>query len=274
MLVQLETKMSRMPAFYIPHGGGPCFFMDWNPPHAWDKTAEFLRSVAPSLPRRPRAILLISAHWLEPVFTVGSAARPTLIYDYYGFPAHTYQLRYDAPGDPALAASVLRLLADSHIAAGDNPERGYDHGVFIPLKVMFPEAAIPVVQMSLRSDLDPQAHIDVGRALAPLRRDDVLIVGSGMSFHNMRAYGNPAATAISADFDAWLTATIQAPAEQRERALAQWTQAPQARLCHPPGGEEHLIPLMVAAGAGHEGEGRHIFSDIVMETCLSGYRFD
>ncbi|WP_028081418.1 DODA-type extradiol aromatic ring-opening family dioxygenase [Solimonas soli] len=264
----------RQPTLFIPHGGGPCFFMEWNPPHIWDRMADFLRGLAATLPARPRAVLLISGHWLEPAFTAGSHPRPPLIYDYYGFPEHTYQLRYDAPGDPALAARARELIVDAGLPADIDAQRGYDHGVFIPLKLVLPDADVPLVQLSLLNNLDAAAHLAAGRALAPLRDEGVLIVGSGMSFHNMRAYGDPRFGPVSDTFDAWLTGAVEAAPGEREARLARWDQAPSARLSHPPRAEEHLLPLMVAAGAAPAGRGRRIFSDRVMETTISGYRFD
>lgn len=264
----------RMPTLFIPHGGGPCFFMDWNPPDLWTAMGNFLRDLAATLPATPRAILLVSAHWEEAELTVGSAAQPALIYDYYGFPPHTYQLRYPAPGSPELAGRVRELLDRAGIANREDPGRGLDHGVFIPLKLIFPDADIPVVPLSLRADRDAQAHLDAGRALAPLRDEGVLIIGSGMSFHNMRASGDPSFGPASDQFDAWLTATVEAEPGQRSAALANWTQAPAARQSHPVGGEEHLIPLMVAAGAADRGRGRRIYAERVMYSSLSGYRFD
>ena len=145
--------------------------------------------------------------------------------------------------------------------------------MFIPLMLMFPDADIPVVQLSLRHDLDPQAHLDAGRALAALRDDGVLIVGSGMSFHNMRGYGDPRFGPISEEFDRWLVQAVESIPQQREQALADWVQAPSARLCHPPRAEEHLLPLMLVAGAAGESAGQCIFTDRVMETTLSAFRF-
>ena len=263
-----------MPTLFIPHGAGPCFFMDWNPPGTWNRMADFLRGVAATLPQRPKAIVLVSAHWLEARFSVTGGARPELIYDYYGFPPHTYQLRYDAPGEPALAGRIRELLDQAQIPSGEDGGRGFDHGMFIPLKLMFPEADIPVVQLSLRHDLDPQAHLDAGRALAPLREEGVLIVGSGMSFHNMRGYGDPRFGPISDEFDRWLSAAVAAEPQQRLTALRDWAQAPAARLCHPPRAEEHLLPLLVVAGAAPQGAGRKVFSDRALETTLSAFQFD
>ncbi|MBS7458194.1 DODA-type extradiol aromatic ring-opening family dioxygenase [Coralloluteibacterium stylophorae] len=264
----------RQPTLYIPHGGGPCFFMDWNPPGTWDRMADFLRGLLATLPARPRAILVVSGHWLAPRFTVGTAAAPTLIYDYHGFPRHTYRLTFPARGEPTLGATVARLLAGAGLPAAQDAARGWDHGVFIPLMLVAPDADIPVLQLSLRGDLDAQAHLDAGRALAPLRDDGVLIVGSGMSFHNMRGYGDARFGPVSDRFDAWLGAAVEAAPGVRATRLAAWSEAPDARLAHPPRAEEHLLPLMVAAGAAPAGAGRRIFSDRVMETTVSAFRFD
>jgi aromatic ring-opening dioxygenase catalytic subunit (LigB family) len=262
-----------MPTLFVPHGAGPCFFMDWQPADTWAPMAAFLGGIAADLPQRPSAILLVSGHWLGPCFSVTSAAQPSLIYDYHGFPPHTYELSYPAPGSPALAGQVMQLLGRAGIGSAADPERGFDHGVFIPLKLIFPDANIPVVQLSLRSDLDPLAHLQAGRALAPLREQGVLILGSGMSFHNMRGYGDPRFTAPSAEFDAWLGDAIAAPAERRWAALQDWANAPSARLCHPARAEEHLLPLMLAAGAAQGSAGRKVFSDQVLETVISAFRF-
>ena len=269
-----NDRSARQPVLFIPHGGGPCFFMDWNPADTWLGMASFLKGVAATLPRRPRAIVMVSAHWQEPQFSVTGHARPELIYDYYGFPAHTYELTYPAPGQPQLAGQVAQLLEAGGLPAQVDAERGFDHGMFIPLKLMFPGADIPVIQLSLRRDLDPKAHLQTGHALAALRDDNVLIVGSGMSFHNMRAYGDSRFSAVSAEFDDWLTQAVQSPAAERERLLQDWALAPHAYLCHPQGDEEHLIPLLVAAGAGGEEPGRKIYSQQVMQTTISAFRFD
>jgi len=260
-----------LPSFFLPHGAGPCFFMEWNPPDAWDRMAAYLKGLAATLPARPKAILAVSAHWIEPAFTVASAARPALIFDYHGFPQHTYHLTYSAPGDPALAARTVELLQAAGLSAKEDPHRGFDHGVFIPLKLVFPGAEIPVVPLSLAAGLDPEAHLAAGRALAPLRDEGVLILGTGMSFHNMRGYGDPRFGPPSDAFDAWLTEAVAEPGG-RDAKLAAWTEAPGGLQSHPRGQEEHLIPLMVAAGAG--GPGRRDFTDRVLEVSLSAFRFD
>lgn len=265
--------MPRQPTLFIPHGAGPCFFMDWQPREAWLPMATYLRRIAATLPQKPKAILMISAHWLTDTAQVTSGQRPELIYDYVGFPKHTYELTYPAAGDPALATQIVTLLRNAGITANENQQRGFDHGMFIPLMLMFPAADIPVVQLSLNSSLDPAAHLALGRALEPLRDQQVLIVGSGMSFHNMSGYGKPSFAPVSDTFDDWLTHTVTAERSEREARLQNWGEAPSARLCHPPRAEEHLLPLLVAAGAAGDDPGRKTFSDRVMETTLSAFAF-
>lgn len=264
-----------MPTLYIPHGAGPCFFMDWDPPDAWDRTAAYLRGIAATLPARPRAIALVTAHWLAAQPSLGAAARPGLLYDYYGFPPQTYALTYPAPGAPQLAEQAAALLADAGFGPKLDRERGYDHGVFVPLKLMFPQADVPVLQVSLLQSLDAAAHLRLGRALAPLREQGVLIVGSGMSYHNMRGYGDPSALPASQAFDQWLADTVALPAAERAARLADWTaaSAPAGRLAHPRGAEEHLLPLLVAAGAAGDSAGRRDFSDRVLGVVVSAFRF-
>lgn len=263
--------MTTLPTLFIPHGAGPCFFMEWTrgPADQWDRMAAWLKGLVAGLPERPKAILVISGHWEAPVFTVGAAERPPLIYDYYGFPEHTYQLRFDAPGSPALAHRVRELITNAGLPAYEDAERGYDHGVFVPLKLVTPEADIPVVQLSLQNGLDPAAHLAVGRALAPLRGEGVLIVGSGMSWHNMRGF-SPAFSEKSAAFDAWLEDALAEPAG-RDEAIRSWATAPYAREAHPR--EEHLAPLFVAAGAAEGEPGRVAFRDTVMDVVVSGFEF-
>ncbi len=267
------SSSARMPTWFIPHGGGPCFFMDWNPPDAWNRMGDFLKNLAATLPRQPKAIVMVSAHWLEPHLAVTSNAQPELIYDYYGFPPHTYALKYPAPGAPALADQIVKTLSAAGISSAPDAKRGFDHGMFIPLKLIFPEANIPVVQLSLHNSLDPLRHLEAGRVLESLRDQDVLLIGSGMSFHNMRAYGNPQFGPVSDTFDAWLTQAVESSPQERTRLLTNWEQAPGARQCHPPRAEEHLIPLMTVAGAAGQDAGRKVFSDRVMETTLSAFTF-
>lgn len=265
-----------MPTLFIPHGGGPCFFMDSPPgrPGLWDPMAGYLRGIPGSLKQRPQALLVISGHWETPQPTVNVAAQPPLLFDYYGFPPHTYQLTWPAPGSPPLAARVRELLASAGIASGEEIRRGLDHGVFIPFKLIYPDADVPVVQLSLQQSLDAAAHMAIGRALAPLRDEGVLIVGSGMSYHNLGEFmsGNPRSNAPAERFDEWLTQAVTDPDPvARERKLADWYQSADARACHPR--PEHLIPLMVAAGAANGDPGRRSFNDRLMGKPISGYQF-
>ena len=232
----------------------------------------FLRGLRRHCRSRPRRLLVVSGHWEEPAFTASAAAEPKLIFDYSGFPEHTYKLTWPAPGEPELAAHVAELLRGAGLPSALSQNRGFDHGVFVPLKVAFPAAQIPVVTLSLAASLDPALHLAAGRTLAPLRDKGVLIVGSGMSFHNLRGYSNPETPAKARAFDAWLTKAIESPALEREALLADWRSAPFANYAHPR--EEHLIPLMVAAGAGGEAPGQRIFGDEPMGAAISAYRFD
>ena len=248
----------------------------WGPADTWDKTRQFLQGMADSLPERPKAILVVSGHWEERAFTVSTAAEPKLIFDYSGFPEHTYRLTWPAPGDPKLAERVAAMLQGAGLPVQLNASRGFDHGVFVPLKVAFPEATIPVVTLSLeegpRGEFDPAQHLAAGRALAPLRDDGVLIVGSGMSFHNLRAYMRPETPERARSFDGWLTSAVESKAPEREALLKEWKQAPFAQYSHPR--EEHLIPLLVAAGAGGYAPGTRVFTDEPMGATISAYRFD
>jgi len=262
--------VATLPTFFVPHGGGPCFFMD-DPRAIWGRMEHFLAGFIADLPERPRALLIVSGHWEEPRFTAHDGERPGLLYDYYGFPEHTYHLRWDAPGAPQVARRAAALLAGAGIAAGTEHERGRDHGVFVPMKVAVPLADIPTAQLSLHAGLDPAEHVAAGRALAPLRDEGVLIVGSGMSFHNLRERGDHVTSRADA-FDAALTAAATDPDPvRRADRLAAWSSLPYARFAHPR--EEHLIPLMAAAGAGGDDPAAHVFRDRVFGWTVSAFRF-
>jgi aromatic ring-opening dioxygenase catalytic subunit (LigB family) len=261
---------ARQPSLFIPHGGGPCFFMD-DPAGRWTGMERFLKALPALLPETPRALLVVSGHWETRGFALTASERPSLIYDYRGFPPHTYQLTWPAPGAPDVAERAAALLSGAGIEAATDPARGLDHGVFIPLKVAFPDADIPVVEMSVERGQDPALHLAAGRALAPLRDEGVLIIGSGMSFHNMRAYGDARATEPSEAFDGWLAEAATREAGPRAEALTHWAEAPMARFSHPR--EEHLIPLLVAAGASDR-PGTRVYAERVLETAISGFAFD
>jgi aromatic ring-opening dioxygenase catalytic subunit (LigB family) len=245
------------PTLYLSHGGGPCFWMDWGGPNPFEKLGEFLRALPGTLHRKPKAVLVISAHWEEDDFTLMTAPKPPMLYDYYGFPEHTYRLQYPASNDAALVARVKALLGAAGLAVKEDPKRGYDHGVFVPLLLVYPEADVPVVQLSMRHSLDPAAHLALGAALAPLRHEDVLIIGSGFSYHNMRFQD---ADGSSERWNTWLVdAVVNHAGAARDSMLEQWSKAPGARQCHPR--EEHLLPLMVAAGAAGPDAGSVVYTE-------------
>lgn len=263
----------QQPVFFLSHGGGPWPWLDGPFRRAFDWLEASLKALPAQLPERPRAILVASGHWEEPGFTVSTAAQPPMVYDYYGFPEHTYHIRYPAPGAPALAERVVELAGAAGIPVGRDPGRGFDHGTFSMLQPIWPEADIPVLSLSLRADYDPAAHLALGRALAPLRDEGVLIIGSGFSYHNLRQFDARAAQP-SAAFDAWLRHTLtELDPSAREAALLQWEQAPSARISHPR--EDHLIPLMVAVGAAGAEPGLCIYSEDDMRGAItaSSYRF-
>ncbi|MGQ0836115.1 MAG: DODA-type extradiol aromatic ring-opening family dioxygenase [Gammaproteobacteria bacterium] len=251
--------------------------MDWNPAGTWDRMEAWLRGVVNLVGAKPRAIVIVTGHWEAHAFTVNAQRSPGLLYDYSGFPEHTYRLTWAAPGSPELAARVRRLLANAGFQTGEDHNRGLDHGVFIPMKLAFPDADVPVVQLSLRAGLDPAEHLAAGSALEPLRHEGVLIIGSGMSFHNMnRLMRNlhSGGTDIDPDsqrFDAWLAEAVALPRAQREQRLVDWADAPGGRASHPR--EEHLLPLHVVAGAAGEDSGERVFQDQVLGSVQSAFRF-
>jgi len=260
------------PTFFINHGGGPCFFLEPGPTRdTWRGLEDHLRAFMAKLDEQPRAILIVSGHWEERKPTVNAGAHPPLLFDYGGFPEHTYQLTFPAPGAPDVAARVNDLLSTAGIASGSEPSRGWDHGVFVPLKVMLPAADVPVVQLSLQRGLDPAAHLEIGRALKPLREEGVLIIGSGQSYHNMRGFFSGGAVDPEAEaFDAWLRVAM-IDGRTRDGALIHWEDAPGARDAQPH--EDHLLPLMVAAGAASGEPGAVDFHGHALGKPISGFRF-
>jgi aromatic ring-opening dioxygenase catalytic subunit (LigB family) len=273
MAIPGMNTMKRMPTFYLSHGGGPWPWMKDRFGPMFDKLEKSLQELPPSLPERPKAILVISGHWENPEFTLSSSANPPMHYDYTGFPEHTYRIKYPAPGSPELAERVRALLAEGGIVAKLDPERGFDHGTFTVAAVAFPEAEIPIVQLSLRRDYDPAAHIALGRLLAPLRDEGILIIGSGVSFHNFGKLSREG-TIPSQQFDSWLQTTLTASsAAEREQRLKHWSDAPAARIAHPR--EDHLVPLMVAVGAGLDEPGTCVYNDSTMfgSITVSSFRF-
>lgn len=258
------------PVLFVPHGGGPLPLLG-DPAHK--EMVEFLAATSLAV-GKPDAIVVISAHWESEKVSVTSGAKPALIYDYSGFPEESYHITYPAPGQPELAQRIAELLHQHNIPVQLDAQRGFDHGMFVPLKLMYPEATIPCVQLSLLHSLDPEAHVNIGRALSSLRRENLLIVGSGFSFHNLQALLRPASgeqDLKNQEFESWLAETCTAAKmtePERMQRLIQWSSAPHARYCHPR--EEHLLPLHVCYGVCTT-PARQVFNGEILGKRVSGY---
>lgn len=261
----------RLPTYFVSHGGGP---WPWIP--EWRARFVNLEAAFASTPseigQRPKAIIVVSGHWEGPEFAVMSSPRPPMVYDYSGFPQETYKIVYPAPGAPDLAARAAALIRAEGLSARLDEKRGFDHGAFVPLYAMYPAADVPAIQISLEAGYDPAEHLALGRALAPLREDGVLIIGSGLSYHNLRLFG-PEAREPSEAFDQWLAEALAAPPDERRRAIVNWAQAPYARICHPR--EDHLAPLFVALGAAEDERAVRVYHDVGLfgGVTASSYRF-
>lgn len=247
---------------YLSHGGGPLPILGDASHRAM---VDFMRQL-PSQLRPPEAIVVVSAHWEERSATLLGAHHPALFYDYYGFPEAAYEITYPAPGSPELATRIAGVLQKAHIATDIDPQRGFDHGVFIPLKLMYPDATIPTLQLSLVRGLDPAAHLALGTALRDLMPENLLVVGSGFSFHNLGAFswqGINAPNLANDAFQEWLIDVCTGPLPQpaREQRLIAWERAPSARYCHPR--EEHLLPLHVCLGMAGA-QAKVVFDDYIL----------
>ena len=270
----MTTTPDALPTYFLSHGGGPWPYMTGPFREAMRPLEVSLLQMRRELGDRPRAALVISGHWEEKGFAISSGARPGMVYDYHGFPEALYRIRYEAPGSPTLAARVQALLAGRGHPARLDADRGFDHGTFSVMKVLYPEADLPVVQLSLDAGLDPGLHLEMGRALAPLRHEGVLIIGSGLSFHNLRIFGSTEGHAPSRRFDGWLQETVLHSAPQeRERRLLAWTSAPSARIAHPR--EDHLLPLMAVVGAAWDEPATRTYhqQDLLGGLTVSSFRF-
>jgi aromatic ring-opening dioxygenase catalytic subunit (LigB family) len=262
-----------LPTYFISHGGGPWPWLKSEMPGVHDRLEASLADIPRQLAITPKAILMISGHWEAADFTVMSSPAPGMVYDYSGFPPHTYEIQYPAPGAPEVAARVQTLLRHAGFKAPADTTRGFDHGTFAPMAAIYPNANVPVLQLSLRRDYDVDAHLAAGRALAPLRNEGVLIIGSGLSYHNLRQLG-PSGAHPSREFDSWLTPTLcDETGEARDNKLRLWMNTPSARLAHPH--PDHFIPLMVAVGAAEEEIGHRIYHEDAFFGALtvSSYRF-
>ena len=257
---------------FIPHGGGPLPILGDS---RHKEIVNFLKNIKFRI-NKPSSIIVISAHWEEDEVNITSGEKPSLIYDYYGFPEESYKITYPVLGNSKLANKIKNLLMAKDINSKLNPERGFDHGVFIPLKIMYPEASITCVQISLLKNLDPKKHIEMGKALSSLMDENILILGSGMSFHNLNILLSDSENANSdnaknKEFDDWLVnvcAGDKLKNIEREKALIEWIKAPSARFCHPR--EEHLIPLHVCYGIKNK-KADLVFNDNVIEKKVSAF---
>lgn len=257
------------PVLYLPHGGGPLPLLG-DPQH--QALTQFFTQLGDKL-ATPAAILVISAHWESPQPALTAADNPALLFDYSGFPAQSYQLSYPAPGAPLLATQIAEKLQQAGFSPQLNTSRGWDHGVFVPLLMLRPQADIPVLQLSLLKGLDAKAHIALGEAISFLRAQNVLIIGSGMSFHNMQAFFRPDLVSDKQlqAFNHYLIDSLQphySYAEQAQR-LINWQQAPDARLMHPR--EEHLLPLHVCFGAAKGSTAQVLFNDKVLHKTVLAF---
>ncbi|HEX2554710.1 MAG TPA: class III extradiol ring-cleavage dioxygenase [Microvirga sp.] len=265
---------TRLPTYFISHGGGPWPYLDGAFRRAFDKLEQSLLDIRNELGDTPRAVLVISGHWEENGFAISSGEQPGMVYDYSGFPEHTYHIRYGAPGHPELAQRVQELLHAGGIQACLDPERGYDHGTFSIMKPLYPREDISIVQLSIDRGYDPELHLQLGRLLAPLRDEGVLIIGSGLSYHNLRDARSIVGIEPSRVFDTWLHKTVVAASpEERTQRLINWESAPSARAAHPQ--EDHLIPLMVAVGAAENEAGAVVYhqKDLFGGITASSFRF-
>jgi len=260
----MTTNATRLPTAFISHGGGPSFFIDGKggPMADIDMHSEAKKSLE-RLPKqlraeKPDAIVLVTAHWEGngEVLVSGKDEYTKLYYDYGGFPSFTYELQYRAPAQPKLAAQIVQLLTNKGIPAKLDKKRDWDHGVFIPLKVMYPNADIPVVALSILSSYDAAAHINIGKALEPLRDQNILVLGSGFATHNF----DPRSASANVPFTSAVTEAIAKPQEEREKIFASWTSLPMARLAHAQ--EDHFLPLHVVIGAAGSDAGKAVYSQV------------
>lgn len=262
---------TRFPVYFLSHGGGPWPYVE-QMKQKFARTAREFAALPERLPARPKAVLVITGHWEAPEFTLSTAEHPPMEYDYHGFPEHTYHIQYPAPGSLELAGRVRELLSAAGVVVQEDAQRGFDHGTFVPLELMYPRADMPIVMLSLKSSYNAREHIRIGQVLAPLREEGILIVGSGLTYHNMRGFGQNTSTPVAEAFGAYLKDAISQPDPTiRNDMLEAWEKAPRARLAHPR--EDHLLPLMVVAGVAEKDVGVQLFVDHVMAVPMASYEF-
>lgn len=244
----MKILVNKPRVLFLSHGGGPLPLLG---DEGHSEMVDTLKHIAEKI-KKPSAIIVISAHWEADIPSLTSNANPSLIYDYYGFPDESYEIQYPCHGEHSLAQQVHGLLDVAGIPATLDEKRGLDHGLFVPLKIMYPDAGIPSIQLSLVKSLDAAEHINHGKALSGIKSEDVLIIGSGFSFHNLPAFFAPVTQEskhMNESFEQWLIETCSSTSideNERMQKLVNWAQAPHARYCHPR--EEHLLPLHVCYG--------------------------
>ncbi|TVY60877.1 Extradiol ring-cleavage dioxygenase [Lachnellula suecica] len=274
------NTMPRAPVIAVCHGGGPMPLMN-DPGHAAlikSMTTKVPQALGLGTPSAPRAIVLVTAHWSERRPTISNGKKHKLYYDYGGFPAETYKLKYDAPGSSEVAGEVYEVLEKAGLNPEMDSERGWDHGVFVPMLLINPKADIPIIQLSVLSSDSPAQHYAMGQALAPLRDSGIAIIGSGMpTFHNLRIMFSGGANdggfkKRNKEWSDKLTATVSIEdAEERGKALESWREWVGAKEAHPTNGVEHFLPLIVCAGAGDEGKAEAVGDDVMGTDQFSYY---
>lgn len=272
-LTGYKAAVMLAPAVFVNHGGGPM-------PLLGDKDHEaltrFLREGIKKYVdlKEIKAIILVTAHWQEEKVAISSAESHSLYFDYYGFPSESYKYKYEAPGEPALANRIFEQLKKHGIESKLDPRRGWDHGVFVPMMLINPQADIPIVQVSVLANQDADRHYKVGEVLKQFRKEGIAVFGSGMSFHNMREFMRGGrGKVINSEFDDSLNHVCTSEDESvRRDGLLEWRDWPGATAAHPPGGAEHFMPLIVVAGAGGSKAGERIFNwDMNGTFRLSGF---
>ncbi len=262
----MAAPMDALPTLFVSHGA-PTMVIEESP------ARDFLAGLGAEI-GRPEAVLCVSAHWETPAPMVSAAPRPETIHDFYGFPKALYEIAYGAPGAPALAARVAGLLDDAGLDCAIDPGRGLDHGAWSPLMLIYPDATVPVTQLSILASGDPARHFALGRALAGLRHEGVLVLASGNATHNLPERGrrDDPPQAFARAFDDWLAAAIESG---RTDALLDYLDAgPEAARNHPT--PDHYTPLLVALGAAGDGaKGRRTHASFTYGTLsMAAFRFD